>query len=134
MINCWIKIYENSNTKKKLLYQNKNEIILIKESKKNIKNAKKTMIISLIFSLFTKNEITVRGVNRSILPKLGSVTGEFYGVDREWKFETSQYRLLDEGDGRKTRPSACRRIDLRNIAFGCRSRQEVGQDQQSRMK
>lgn len=39
------------------------------------------MIISLIFSLFTKNEITVRGVNRSILPRLGSVTGDFYGRD-----------------------------------------------------
>lgn len=56
------------------------------------------MIISLIFSLFTKNE------SRSILPRLGDVTGEFYGVDREWKFETSLYRLLDEGNGRKTRP------------------------------
>lgn len=85
------------------------------------------MIISLIFSLFTKNE------SRSILPRLGGVTGEFYGVDREWKFETSLYRLLDEGNGRKTRPMFAR-IDLRNIAFGCRSRQEVGQDQQSGMK
>lgn len=91
-INYWIKIYENSKN-----HQNKNEIILLKKNLRKISR----MIISLIFSLFTKNEITVRGVNRSILPRLGGVTGEFYGVDQEWKFVIP---ILDEGNGRKTRP------------------------------